>query len=516
MGEPFIAFYRKHVKKSWKIAFFSALIFGLIAHAYKFTNTLPNHDALFHVYSNQNVISSGRWFLTVACGLSGYFDLPWLIGLLSLLWIGLTAVVIADLFEIEDPVVLVLEGGLLAAFPCVTNTFFFEFAADGYMLSMLLAALAVRLTRMGEGRTGLSVLAGLCLCLSCGIYQAYVSFALLLSLCCFIWELLRDRFSGGVFRRWIGKQLLVYSGGMLAYWIIWKLCLRLEQASASAYQGIDRLGHISPASLLDSLRETGRVLLRFFLGGNIFEYGLSGYAVMNLLFLLLSLLALLFAAHSSGLAKKPGRLLLMLLSLALIPVAACIWRFLSPEVSYHMLMLQSLSVWYLFTLFLCARYCSAQLRTAAAILFAVLVFRFSLQANASYFKMEKSIERSRADAIEMLTRIHMADDGSVKKIAFLGGGDQSLVAAGDPEIRELLVNAHQLRSTLLFDNTYASLYLRTILKADYLAVEGEELDRLAADEAVKDMDVWPGQDSVRIVGDTAVIRLPDPPPESNP
>ena len=147
--------------------------------------------------------------------------------------------------------------------------------------------------------------------------------------------------------------------------------------------------------------------------------------------------------------------------------------------------------------------------TAAAILFAVLVFRFSLQANASYFKMEKSIERSRADAIEMLTRIHMADDGSVKKIAFLGGGDQSLVAAGDPEIREL-------RSTLLFDNTYASLYLRTILKADYLAVEGEELDRLAADEAVKDMDVWPGQDSVRIVGDTAVIRLPDPPPESNP
>ena len=513
MGEPLVNFYRNRVKKNWKITFFSVLVFGLIAHTYKFTNTLPNHDALYHVYSSQNIISSGRWFLTVACGLSGYFDLPWINGLLSLFWIGLTAAVIADLFDMHDPAVLLLEGALLATFPCVTNTFFFEFAADGYMLSMLLAALTVRFTRIEERRIGYAVLAALCICFSCGIYQAYVSFALLLSLCYFIWELLADRFPTRAYLRWIGKQILVYSAGMLAYWIIWKLCLRVQHAAASGYQGIDQLGQISSASLLHSLSETARVLARFFLGGNIFEYGLTGYAVMNMLFLLLAVLALSAAVIKCGQLKKPGRFLLILLCLAASPVAVCLWAFLSPSVGYHMLMLQSLCVLYIFTLFLCARYFSKPLRTAAAIFFAVLVFRFSLQANASYFKMEQCMEHSRANAIEMLTRIHLLDDGSVQKIAFLGGGDQSLVAIGDPEVTELLVNAHQLRSTLLFDNLYAPLYLRHVLQSGYLSVDEGELSRLEEDERTQGMDVWPGQDSLRIVGNTAVIRLPDPAPE---
>ena len=120
------------------------------------------------------------------------------------------------------------------------------------------------------------------------------------------------------------------------------------------------------------------------------------------------------------------------------------------------------------------------------------------------------MEHSRATAIEMLTRIHLLDDGSVKNVAFLGGGDQSLVAAGDPEVEELLVNAHQLRSTLLFDNLYAPLYLSSMLQSPYQPVDEEELARLEASGLAEEMDVWPGQDSLRIVGDTAVIRLPDP------
>ena len=510
MGETVVAFYRNRVKKSWKTAFFAALVFGLIAHAYKFTNTLPNHDALFHIYSNQNVISSGRWFLTVACGLSGYFDLPWINGLLSLLWIGLTAAVVADLFDIRDPVVLVLEGGLLVTFPCVTNTFFFEFAADGYMLSMLLAALTVRLSRMGDSRKSHMLLASLCICLSCGIYQAYVSFALMLSLCYFVWELLTGDRDNRSCLRWVGKQILVYGVGLLAYWILWKVLARLQHVGASGYQGIDQLGKISGASLLHSVKETGRVLGQFFLGGNVFANGLTGYAAMNLLFLAVLLAALAAAMGKSGLYRRPGRLLLALLCLAASPVAVCLWLYLSPLVGYHMLMLQSLCVLYVFALFLCARYFSQPAKAVLALFFAVLVFRFSLQANASYFKMEQCMEHSRATAIEMLTRIHLLDDGSVKNVAFLGGGDQSLVAAGDPEVEELLVNAHQLRSTLLFDNLYAPLYLSSMLQSPYQPVDEEELARLEASGLAEEMDVWPGQDSLRIVGDTAVIRLPDP------
>lgn len=84
MGEGLIRFYHTKIKREWKMAFAVAFFCGLLIHIYKFTNTLPGHDSLFNVYSSQNMVKSGRWFLAIACGFSSYFDLPWIDGLFSL------------------------------------------------------------------------------------------------------------------------------------------------------------------------------------------------------------------------------------------------------------------------------------------------------------------------------------------------------------------------------------------------------------------------------------------------
>jgi len=36
---------------------------------------IPNHDGLSSMYFDQNMITSGRWFLSVACGFSSYFTI---------------------------------------------------------------------------------------------------------------------------------------------------------------------------------------------------------------------------------------------------------------------------------------------------------------------------------------------------------------------------------------------------------------------------------------------------------
>ena len=45
------------------------------------------------------MITSGRWFLTVACGFSSYFTIPWVIGLIGLIWLALTAAVLTEVLE---------------------------------------------------------------------------------------------------------------------------------------------------------------------------------------------------------------------------------------------------------------------------------------------------------------------------------------------------------------------------------------------------------------------------------
>lgn len=511
MGEGFLRFYRERVRESWKIAFFSALVVGLIAHLFKFTNYLPNHDALYFTYGTLDYLPNGRWLLPLACALSSFYDLPWLNGLLSLCWIGLTAAVVTDVFGLRSRFACFLTGALLVSFPVVTNSFFFEFTADGYMVAMLLAALSVRFSLVGERRGWALAAATLCVCLSCGIYQAYISFALLLAVCHFVQELLTEAHSARERGAWIGRQFLVYGGGLLLYWMVWQLLLRLRGRTITAYQGINQLGHIGPRTLLLALRESGVTLARFFLGGNVFQYGWSLYAVLNLLFLLLFAGMLVYAVGKTRLWRHPGSAALMLLCLLLLPFFAFVWAFLSPGVVYHMLMLQSLCVPYLFAVALCDRFGTPRVSRLAAVFFLVLVLKFSVQANICYYEMERCVRRSEATATEMLTRIHELDNGSVRRVAFLEGGDESLmVSAYTPALREITVHAHQLRADLLFDNTYAGIYLREIMGADYESLSGEELLALAESEETAGMAVWPARDSLRLVGDTAVIRLPAP------
>lgn len=109
MGTNILELYKKRCKYEWKVAFISTFLIGLLTHIYKFTNTLLNHDSLYSFYHDQNIVQSGRWFLSIACSISSYFDLPWVTGLLSVVFISLTTVVITEIFEIKNPVVIALS-----------------------------------------------------------------------------------------------------------------------------------------------------------------------------------------------------------------------------------------------------------------------------------------------------------------------------------------------------------------------------------------------------------------------
>ena len=138
---------------------------------------IPNHDGLSSMYFDQNMITSGRWFLSVACGFSSYFTIPWIIGLIGLLWLALTAVALTELLELADPLVIMAVSGLLVSFPALASTFAYVFTMDGYMMALFLAILAVLFTKKQKK----GWLAGaVCLAFSMGIYQAYLPFAILL------------------------------------------------------------------------------------------------------------------------------------------------------------------------------------------------------------------------------------------------------------------------------------------------------------------------------------------------
>lgn len=540
MGEGFVEFYQTRIKKSWKLAFVSAFVVGLLVHMYKFTNTLLGHDSLFNIYGTQNVVRSGRWFLAVACSLSSFFDLPWVNGVLSLIWIGVAAAVVIDIFRIENPVLILLTGGLLVTFPAVTQTFYFEYTADGYMLAMVLAALTVRFSMIGERRKSRLFLSFCCITLTCGIYQAYVSFALVLSLGYFMTELLENRYEKKLYTLWIRNQILIYGLGMAAYYVIWQIAMVCQgNLQPNQYMGIDTIGQIGPGFLWDAVKQTMTSFVSVFMVWNFLRRGLTMYTVLNILFLMAAAYIVVTAVRKSRLYTRKGQMLLFLLCMAAIPFAVFIWFFASQGIQYVVRMEQSVCLLYILCGVLANRWLKPGKSVTAALLLAVIIFNNGVTANMMYQYMHRCYEESYATGVEIATHIHLLDDGTQKEIVIVGltswFSEEEYESGGGLKELALLKSIY---NNLFSAGSCPALFLSEVvgLELSYYRVNPEmEVPPVdvgsnnwpvsggwtwrfpLADEAVKaklidtkqvaDMPVWPAADSIQVIDDLIVIKL---------
>lgn len=541
MGEGLIRFYHTRIKKEWKMAFAAAFLTGLLIHIYKFTNTLPGHDSLFNVYSSQNMVKLGRWFLAAACSFSSYFDLPWVTGLISLFWIAVTAVLVADIFHMENPVLILLSGGFLAAFPAVTQTFYFGFTADGYMMAMALAAFAVRCSIIGEKRKSRLSAAFLSIVLCCGIYQAYLSFALVLALCYFMAELLENRHTKREYLFWMRNQVLLYGAGVAAYYVIWKLALLMQGVRPSPYLGIAAVGQVGPAAFLNAVLETAKAFFSVFAVWNFLERGLTVYTVLNMLFLLLCAAVVVTAAAKSRLSARKMECGLFLLCAAAIPFAAFIWFFASPGIQYSTRMEQSICLLYILTAVLLDRWVKPRYSSPAALFLAVIILHNGITANLFYQYVHRCYERSYGIGVEIATRIHLLDHGDITSVMVVGETDwfDKEEYEGASGLRELGLLKYVHRDLFSAGNTYSALFLSEVvgLELSYYRDHPEEkippvdftsqpqwpvpdswewkfpmtdfetYRKLTGSEQVEEMGCWPAADAVRVIDHVAVVKL---------
>lgn len=160
-----------HIKKQWKITFLATWIGGMLAHAYRFFNFLPSWDSMYNFAGTGATYSSGRCFLEFSVkSLPNMYALgEWC---LSLLYISLASILLVELFELQECASCVLLALLIVSFPTVTASFAFMFTADGYMMAFLMAVLGIYLT----WRYRYGIFPGIiCIGLSIGTYQAYIS-----------------------------------------------------------------------------------------------------------------------------------------------------------------------------------------------------------------------------------------------------------------------------------------------------------------------------------------------------
>lgn len=508
MGKHLLLYISK-LKAQYKLSFTSTFVLGLLVHAYKFLNTLPNHDSVYNFYSSQNTISSGRWLLSVVCGFSSYYDLPWLIGLISVLMLSITAVIIISVLEIEDTGVVLLVSGLLVAFPSITETFFFEFTADGYLAAMVLAAIAVKITAFPSNSFKNYLIASVLICCVCGIYQSYVSFAMIFAICNFIRIMLTKTVDTKACVCWILRQTVLYLCGLILFLIVWKMLLYFEHANVGTNQGIGEMG-LNLATIISFIPASVATILRFFLEWNVLEHGWTLYGVLNTLFTFSFFIVCSIAIIKSKIYKKPMQFLILLCSLLAIPFIACMWRLVTPGITYRPMMLGGLVMIYILASVISVHVLPENKANLLGLLLCCIIVNNAVVANISYYYMNNCYEKSYAMASEMMQKIHNlnADTHNMPLVII---GRRGVDAALDLTVKDRAIPllGNILEKDLLLNEDHIIPFLNNLFDSNIHCASAEVRQNIQHTKEVSSMGIWPQPDSIMLIEDTIVIKISD-------
>lgn len=494
---------KQRCKPVWKTAFFAAVILGLLIHMPILVRDIPNHDGLDSMYFDQNMITSGRWFLSVACGVSSYFNLPWVIGVLGLFYLGITSVLLTEFLEIQKGGTAVLVGGLLAAFPALASTFAYVFTLDGYMLALLLAVSAPLFVK--KYKRGF-IAGGVALAFSMGIYQSYLSFAMLLSL----YGVLLLLLSGDAWReklKGICNYLFMGMIGAGLYYLLLQLLLKIQGKELASYQGISDMG-AADVSFLSAFKDIYTDFISFSARSGILFKNLFSIAAFGLLCGLA--LVLLIGVIIKEKKYTDIRLYVMILLLALaIPVAANVILLVSPAVNYHLLMRYQWVLFPILTIAFADKYGRNGLsRFVLLIAGGVLIFHYALTDNIAYSNLEKKYERTYAYCLRLADRMEQTE-GYYQgiPIAMIGVVSDTQYPLTDITGEVTGSITGMTGDYLLYTRTNYQAFFKHYLGITINLVSDEEMLEIYDSPEYRAMGTFPQQDSLKVVDGILYIKL---------
>lgn len=487
--------------KLWRYTFLTAIILGLCTHLPIMLSDIPNHDGLASIYFDQNMVVSGRWFLSVACGFSSYYSLPWLIGLLSIGILAVTAVLLVEVLEIEKVSGGVMIAGILVTFPVLTSTFAYVFTMDGYMLAVFLAVLAVYM--VPKGKAGF-VWGGIALAFSMGIYQAYLPIAILLCVYKVAVILLSDNE-----RKTKVKSIFNYLHmgiiGVVLYYIIMKATLFFQGKELGAYQGAQEKTAFSLGMIAELYKD-------------FVEFILTGKVLVNNVFSILAFVVIagLFAFTvirlfvQKKLYKSVWFYIVLVALVVILPIATNVILVILPNVSYHTLMRYQYVVYLLVMVAFVQKYLSFKEQIAGVILSAaatVLIFNYVVTDNIAYSNLEKKYEKTYAYCVRLADRMEQTEGYyqgiPIAMIGVVSDKEYPLTdVTGDVTSKLLGITG----DTLLYTGENYKAFFANYLGISIHLIPIEDMTDIYNSKEYWEMDSFPAKDSMKVVDGILYIK----------
>ena len=500
-------------EEQYKIPFMSGLVIGLITHMFMIVNKFPNGDSMTNFYFDQNMVTSGRWFLTVACGISSFYDLNFVNGFLAIIFIAISAVFVTRFFDVKKKTTMILVPAVMVTFPAVAATMSYMYTVDGYMLGLLFAIVAAYVSKKYK----FGFFAGMVfLALSLGTYQAYVSVAILLCLFDIIFTVIDNE---DIYTLWNKgfKYLMMGIGGSALYYGILKLCLLVQHKELDTYQGINEMTHISLSSIPERIYAMYYDFAAFAFSGRIFVNNLLTMIIMSTI-VAASVVAIFVLFVKNKVYKRWYSWLILFLCIGLMPFGAnTVLLLMSQTGEYHLVMRLQWEIFIVAIVIISERTITAfetvkdKLiipKTVSVVLVALLCYNFLLMDNIAYFNMQQQYEKSYAYCVRLLDRIEQTE-GYVQGMPICLVGEISEKSYPPTELTYNITS--KIRGTdgsfLFYRGEQYEEFIKNYLGATLNILEGDYVVDMYYSEEYSTMSSFPDKNSIKIVNGIMFIKL---------
>ena len=502
--------YIKKNKKYIITIFAITFIWGIVAYGYMFFNNNFTHDSFMESIATQEVInwkiSLGRIFYAPYIYLvRGTLILPWLIGIISLIFLSITSILVLKMFKIKDdnywlnilvPGILTVNNTVIA----LCGSYLQDMDVD--MFALLMSVLAVYLwTNYKKG-----YLYGIIpLLLSIGLYQSYISVSLSLIIFLSIIELLKGNKYQEVLKNGLKSIMMFFITGII-YLCLLKLIPIIFNANviSGGYNSIDSVLNMS---FVDIVKEIGFTYLssikNFLLPVTIYN---NVFVIITNIVLVLSagyvIIKKIFAKHISNISK-----LMIILLILLLPLAMNICRVLTNGMS-HSLMIYALWLIYLFILFILNDKNYNKLKILSIILITITCIGNIRLANTVF--MVKDIAKEQSE--NYLNRVLQ----DIENHEYYMAGETKVVIIGTPNMKiEFNNSADQIRRLVGNTNDFViptgeasryKLYFSRVLHSNVNVIESQINDIYILNK-IENMPIYPEKDSIQYFNDTLIVKL---------
>lgn len=526
-------------KKRIQYSFFFTFLLGMAAHGFAFANLNLSHDSLCE-FCAADVrawkVQLGRFMVPVVWKITGQTIVsPWLTGLLALLFVSCAVYFTVRFFDVHRFSDVFLISGIyvtnISIISCIA-TYTHDLTAD--MLAMMLASLLAFSWKMGcvcNSRYWF-IVGALSTGILLGLYQSYLSNALVLIIIYSVLELLKGKESVNVFKNGMAGIGMIIGGGIL-YLVLTKAVCLISGVSL-AQGGYNSLSTIwtKAGTVIPRIKESYFYILTSFLYPtglktlikNIVHFnGSETYAILRLCFPkivscvpgVLGMCKFLSCISKKHMARNSRILAIVLVMI--LPIAMNLTYVMGGPV--HDLTKCGYWLFYVFALLLvglnrkqidndCSSFTEKYINgyvIASVCIFVWIVMNIQL-ANLSYIKKEIINQTTLSTMTRVLTRIEQLD-GYVygeTPVAFIGNVSLHTPVKGTDTVNG--ITGMESNSSITYPGIYAR-YFENELQYKIQVCNSQKSDELKMNPYVKGMGVFPAKDSIQLVDGIVIVKM---------